>query len=345
MELKLGKLPNDPAKPRLSLSARLDLTRLPQPPSTQDYLSKVASWPMDGNDQYGSCVWAGIGHVEQALSQYGGGTQVTIPQAALLKGYSDVTGFDPNNPSTDKGTVMQDGLNYWLKTGVGGRKILAFASVNTNDLAEVKTALQLFGAVQIGFNFPRIAMTQFNSGQPWDVFSDDGGIIGGHAVHLGAYDGMVLNTVSWARVQPMSEAFFQKYVDEGWIVVTQDWFDSLGHSPTGLDLHGLGEDYASLTGRPNPFPAPAPAPTPAPTPTPPPVPTPAPPTPPDPTPVPPPTPEPTPTPPSPTPEPPPPPVPADCLAWARRTVASRWRFARDRKAAQELLDWAKTTGA
>jgi len=329
MELKLGKLPNDPAKPRLSLSARLDLTRLPPPAASQDYLSKVSTWPMDGNDQYGSCVWAGFGHVEQALSQYGSGTQVTIPQEALLKGYSDVTGFNPADPSTDNGTVMQDGLNYWLKTGVGGKRILAFAAVNTSDMAEVKAALQLFGAVQIGFNFPRIAMTQFNSGQPWDVFPDDGGLVGGHAVHLGAY-GSMLETVSWARVQPMSESFFAKYVDEGWVVITQDWFDAMGHSPTGLDLHGLGEDFAALTGRPNPFPGVTPPAPPDPTPPPP-----------DPAPEPPPPPPP---PPDPTP-PPPPPVPADSLAWARRTVASRWRFARDRKAAQELLDWAKTTGA
>jgi len=265
---KFGRKPNDPSKPRLRLAGHL--TAVPPSPAVVDWLSKVQSWPMYGNDRYGDCVWAMIGHAVEAYTTYGQGSTVTVTEADVLKGYADVTGFNPDDPSTDQGTVIQDALNYWRKTGVGGHKILAFAQVDHTNMDELKAALNVFGALLIGVNFPRSAMDQFNSGQPWDVVGNDGGIEGGHAVHVGLdqTDGVTFKLVTWGALEGMTAAWWSAYVEEAWIAVAPEWLDASGHSPEGIDLYGLGEDLHEMTGQPNPFPAPSPTPTPRPVPTP-----------------------------------------------------------------------------
>jgi hypothetical protein len=148
---------------------------------------------------------------------------------------------------------MQDVLNYWRKTGIGGHQILAFAELDINNMAEVKAAMSTFGAIYVGFDFPDSAMTQFNQGKPWDVVSG-ATVEGGHAVHGGAYlqDG-TLKFTTWGQIQNMTQAFWDKYVFEAWVVITPEWLSATGHSPTGLDLHALGDQLAELTGEPNPF--------------------------------------------------------------------------------------------
>ena len=43
---------------------------------------------------------------------------VTFNNQSVLKDYSAVTGFNPNDPNTDQGTDMQVAASYRRKTGV-----------------------------------------------------------------------------------------------------------------------------------------------------------------------------------------------------------------------------------
>ena len=176
--------------------------------------------------------------------------------------YEAVSGYNPATGQNDNGARMQDVLSYWRKTGIAGHKILAFAQVDDTNVSLLDTALATFGALYVGINFPGSAMTQFNQGKPWDVVPG-ATIEGGHAIHVGSYDpaGPVgWKLVTWGAIQGMTQAFWDRYVEEAWIVITPEWLNTNGTSPAGLDLHGLGEDLAALTGEPNPFPQPVPPP-------------------------------------------------------------------------------------
>lgn len=278
---KLGRRPNNPAQPRLRLTTHLAATPLPPAPTTVDYHSHITDWPMYGNDVYGDCVWAEIGHEIESHTGYGQGAAVEVSVAAVLKGYSDVTGFDPNDPSTDQGTVIQDAMGYWRKTGVGGHRIDAFAEVDVANATELRQALYLFGGLSVGLNFPASAMDQFDAGKPWDVVADDGGIEGGHCVELVGYDGRYWYVVTWGQVQKVTAAFWAAYMEEAWLpILASEWVSAVtGKDPVGAVLVSLGEEFATLTGEANPFPGPAPTPVPVPpvpgpAPTPDPVPTP-----------------------------------------------------------------------
>lgn len=235
------------------LAPFIEKRKLPPIPAHEDYLSLVDAWPLYANDRHGDCVFAAIGHYIQASTRYASGITVTVTEQDILGAYSAVTGFDPAIPATDAGTVMQDGMDYWRKTGIAGHRIVAAAAIDPHDTETAKAALSLFGGLLVGFNFPDVAMDQFDHGQPWTVVPQDGGINGGHAIHVGRY--MPWDNITWGRVQTMTPEFWDKYVDEVWVPVTPEWLGSTGHTPSGLDLNGLGEAFSSLTGKPNPFPA------------------------------------------------------------------------------------------
>lgn len=264
--LPLGKLPAQPARPQLRAS-RL-LATLPMPPAVVDWQSDSITWPMYGNDQVGDCTCAGVGHMVNQLTFYGTGTEALPTEEHVLAMYSAITGYTPADPSTDTGAYCQDVLAYWRKTGLEDHTIVAYASVDVHNLTEIKQAIAHFGTVYVGMAFPDSAMDQFDAGQTWDVVKG-AHIEGGHCVIVGSYDtaAKTFGLVTWGAEATMTEAFWRKYVDEAWVVLDQDGLNRAGGyfagSPSWYDL---GQQFAALTGEPNPIPAPEPQPSPGPQP-------------------------------------------------------------------------------
>lgn len=266
---KLGRLPNDPSKPRLKLASFLT-SAAPTYPENRDWLTAALPYDMLGNDYIGDCTCVTAAHIIQSLSKYGQSKDVRLTLDQVIQAYSAVSGYDPNTGANDNGAVIQDVLNYWRKTGIGGHKILAFAEVDYNDKEELFGALNMFGTIYLGIDFPNTAMDQFNREQPWD-YVEGAKSEGGHAINAGYYDvsDQMWKVVTWGRVQPMTQAFFDHYVFEAWVVITPEWFNEQGNSPIGLNMYALGEQFEKMTGEDNPFPEPQPAPEPpAPEPTP-----------------------------------------------------------------------------
>lgn len=253
IEFKGGRLPNDPTKARLKLRPLLEAAVTY--PENKDWYSRVSSWPMYLNDRYGDCTCATVGHIIQQLTTYGEGKTETISDADVIKAYSAVSGFNPATGANDDGAVIQDVLNYWRKQGIGGHKIVAFAEVDVNNMNEVRQAVNLFGNVYLGINFPNTAMDQFNAGKPWDyvrgAYSE-----GGHAINAVYYDVSdgKLKVITWGRVQEMTQAFWDKYVDEAWVVISEEWLDANRRNPDGVDVSVLGEQFTEITGEASPFP-------------------------------------------------------------------------------------------
>ena len=267
MTYALGRLPEDPSKPRLTLAPHLTAAA---PPPAADWYSNVQAWGMLANDAWGDCVFAGNGHIIEQQTALGEGDETIVTDTETLAEYSKVTGFNPDagppgeNP-TDQGALIQDGLADLRKNGLAGQKIAAFARVAQGNQAEVKTALAELGALSLGVNLPRSAMDQFDAGQPWTV-SGDGTILGGHCITAFGYDAEYVYIVSWGKVVPATWAWLARYCDEAWAVVSAQWAGKGGRDPEGVDLYGLGAEFAALTGEPNPFPAPQPPAPPAPQP-------------------------------------------------------------------------------
>lgn len=259
-EVRFGRLPHDPRPARLSLHADHLRGYVPRP--TVDWLSGVKSWPMLANDRVGDCTCAGAGHIAQQINWYGQGQNAPVTEQDAIAMY-ELLGYRPGDSSTDLGATLQQALDVWRSTGIGGNKIAAFAQVDATDLDTIRACIDLFGAVYTGMNFPKSAMDQFNAGKEWTVARRTS-VEGGHCVPIGAYDADGFTCVTWGRAQRMDVPFFRRWFDEVWTPIDLDWLHN-NVSPGQLDAATLNAKFLSLTGQAGPFPVgPAPVPTPAP---------------------------------------------------------------------------------
>lgn len=244
--LKLGKRPARHDPRTLRLGKYLRPATVAASPGHLHLETKVAQWPIYGNDRYGDCVFADIGHQIEAWTA-DANTEQSVTDADVLGAYSAVTGFNPNDPNSDRGTVWLDALNYWRKTGVGGHRIAGYVSV-TVDKAHARTATWLFGGLQLGIDLPITAKAQI--GKVWTVGrGSDGwpGSWGGHATPVLGYDASHLFVITWGAVQRMTWGFFNRYVDESYAALSTEWISQVTQrSPEGFDLATLQADLASI---------------------------------------------------------------------------------------------------
>lgn len=242
---KLGKLPAESHPNTLKLSDYLTVPILPFLRTALAWERKVTNWSMLGNDDYGDCVEAAAANAEMTWTSQAG-TQYSPTTVQVLQDYSNITGFNMANPSSDNGTVMVDALAYYKIKGIAGRKIVAWASVKIDSsLYEFKQAISLFGTVLVGFNFPQSAMNQFNAGQTWSINSSSP-IVGGHCVAVSEYNPTQFICNTWAALQPVSLGFFPYYADEAYVLITQDWINKMKISPSGFNINVLENDATVL---------------------------------------------------------------------------------------------------
>lgn len=245
---KLGKTPARPGAVSMKLTTYLAKTQLPTPPANFGHYELISSYGMLGNDNYGDCVWAGAGHETMMWCKEAGST-VAFSDKNTLSDYSKVTGFNPNDPSTDNGTDMQVAASYRRKTGVlDGKakrhKVVAYLALDKGNIDQQCSAAYLFGAVGLGIKFPNSAMDQFNAGKPWDVVAG-AKLDGGHYIPLvGRANGNLL-VITWGKIQEMTPAFFKKYNDESIVYLTKEDLVK-GVTPEGFKLAQLKTDLAAL---------------------------------------------------------------------------------------------------
>ncbi len=123
----------------------LSLTVLPKPPEVIDNTVYVKQpWSMYLNDRYGCCVFASSSHrrVTQGAMT---GQQITIPDDEVLRAYSAVTGFDPNNSNTDNGAIMVDAANWERHNALGGRLGMCGTLLTDRTASRVRGAGMLSG--------------------------------------------------------------------------------------------------------------------------------------------------------------------------------------------------------
>lgn len=244
-QLKLGKLPVRHDVRTLRLPHYVDRAALPPPPSALDLTRPVGDWPMYANDRLGDCTTAAAGHMIEVWTAAAQGSAEEISERSVVDAFERVKLVDP--ATGEEGAVELDVLKLWRKTGIGGHRIGAFASVPVHDDELVQTAAYLFGGLYIGLQLPETAQDQ----DTWDwTHRLDGpaapGSWGGHAVDVVGYDGRGLTVVTWGRLQAMTWPFWARYCDEAYCILSTDFLRG-GKAPNGFDLAALTDDLRLVT--------------------------------------------------------------------------------------------------
>ncbi len=258
---RLGRL--SPRTDRRTLHMSKYVKALAPPPANCGYVSAIASWPMDLNDCLGDCTFAAADHMIEQWTGYANPPAVLITDEQTLDAYEAVSGYNPNDSSSDNGAVMLDVLKYWRATGIGGHKIVAYVSVNFKDHTEVMQAVQLFGNCYVGISLPVSAQNPvpgFNGNPVWSTPGGgpvgDGapGSWGGHSVPIVGYgvDGegnAGTEVITWGQVYDMTWGFVDNYVEEAWAVLSADWIEPDKLAPSGFSLSELQADLRDVTGQ------------------------------------------------------------------------------------------------
>jgi hypothetical protein len=245
---QLGK--QAPRLDRRTLRLSNYLKKLPTPPTEVSWVTQVPGpWPMFLNDTLGTCVIAAMGHMVQQWTFYASGASQVVQNTDILKAYRDLSGYVPGDPSTDNGVVMLDALKYWRTVGLAGHRIAAYAAVNLTDVTELLQAIQLFGNCFAGLSLPVTAQGEGAwTVSPGGIFTLNGapGSWGGHCVPYMAASPVSRTCIAWGDRLKLSPNFSLDYVDELYAVVSQEWIDRQGVSPSGLDLKTLLADVAAI---------------------------------------------------------------------------------------------------
>jgi hypothetical protein len=223
---------------------------LPPPPLNSGYVSAVPSWPMFLNDTIGDCTIAAAAHMIEQWTQYAG-SLVMPSDGQVLDAYEAVSGYDPNNPASDVGATLISVLQYWKTTGIGKNTIAAWSSVDPTNRTEIQQAISIFGGVYIGLSLPIASQnppTGVNGLPVWQATGLTGngapGSWGGHCIPLVGYGVDSAGNsgtmgVTWAQLYDLTYGYLAAYCTEMYAIMTQEWIEADGLSPSGFDAAQL----------------------------------------------------------------------------------------------------------
>ena len=163
------------------------------PPLVVDRSHLTPQFKMFYNDTIGNCTCAAVYNsmiAWQALI----GSSIAIPEILAVELYSAVTGYTPDNPSTDQGAAEDDVLAYGVRTGYATRNYLytpMWGTIDSGNINLMASAVAKFGVAYQGVFMRRGDMELLDAGKPLEVVPGmDMSIAGGHALLILSYEGL-----------------------------------------------------------------------------------------------------------------------------------------------------------
>jgi hypothetical protein len=201
--------------------------------------------PPAANGGVGDCVDAMASNLIQLWRHAAGKPLARLNGATAIQAYSESTGYVVGDESTDQGTDMREHASWWRKVGMpdadGERhKIAAYATFNPTELTEVWAAIQAFGGVGLGIDFPSYADDEFAENKAWN-YRAGGSTIGGHAITLPKKR----KVYSWAREFAIGDKFITTTATQGFAYISTEFLKA-GKTPEGLDVAQLKRILGSL---------------------------------------------------------------------------------------------------
>lgn len=234
---------------RLMIENYLDAQSLPTVADSCDWSGGIVSPGMHWNDRIGCCVLAMNANAVQSMTKCSGGVERSVPDDYILTAYEMLSGYVPGNESTDTGLVIVDVLNWWRANTFNGSILDAFADpvLSSGDASEFKISIQVFGGVMVGVQLKQGDMDAFASGRVWAPGSNDGAVIGGHAIWACAFNSQGPVFQTWNKDQQATWEWLFSRQDELHTPLMADWLNKDGNSPAGVDVVALRRDLQLVT--------------------------------------------------------------------------------------------------
>jgi hypothetical protein len=233
----------------LSKRARLDL--MIPPPTVDWHIKCPADHDPLGNDRYGCCCEVADYRIIQMHRAVICGDTTKPLVSDILARYTALTGFNPVTGQPDDGTDTVSDMTAWSTQGIHVADqtidVPMWTLANPADQNEVNLAIANCGPILVTLALPLAAQDltawskPIGTGPDWAPYS-----WGGHRVICGKYDGLVRTVRTWGIDVPLHPAWWSAYVVGVDVLLSREWINTTGLSPSGLDWDALKADMASL---------------------------------------------------------------------------------------------------
>ena len=239
---KLGRKPMRPdMRDRLPRLSAVAPSLPPAPAQCTEYVDAVGSWILGANDRVGDCTCVAPANVILALTTLAQ-RPVRLNDTEILAFYSLVSGYNPADPSSDQGAMVEDVLAAWHARGIAGDRLDGFASLDVTDHDRVRQAIAHLGPVDLGVNLPE----GWEQASVWDVSTAGSDIAGGHCITAVGYTDAGPLIVSWGQVFTLTWAGWDAYVEEAHVLLSRDALTAAGKDADGVDWAGLQQDMQRI---------------------------------------------------------------------------------------------------
>lgn len=213
-----------------------------------DLSSRVDEYPMLGNDTVGDCTIAAAAHIIHTWTAWTDTKPVVMDTETVLSVYEVWCGYNPSDPSTDRGALCIDILKNWARAGMptpgGGPDIIdGVAYVETPTYRDMYNALRLYGPIYAGLALPLSAQHE----EVWETVIDPPGSWGGHCVAIVGVAPDGATCITWGQRKRMTWPWLDAYLDEAYAILSRDWLSMNGQTPAGLPFDELREDLLNAT--------------------------------------------------------------------------------------------------
>lgn len=190
-------------------------------PAIAGYWQRVApdGWSMGGNDRVGDCTYVTLENQDDLVTSVNGNPEVMM-EAEAERFYTVERGFQPGDKATDVGEVLSKVIDYWATQGWPGDPAFKAKGWCALDPSEIHQAIHSLGCAPAWCMLPQ-------GDDDWD-FSDlslrrNTPGTGAHAVLLVESGPTMLRLVTWARVVPVSLAWWRTYGRDAYGVAHPAW--------------------------------------------------------------------------------------------------------------------------
>lgn len=238
MNYKLGKKPAKRDSRNLKLVRYLPKKLPALPPLVRWDLIRDIDWRMLGNDEYGNCLVATVGHIIMSARANESGRIGAFSEANAIKVSRRMGLLD--------GGYLLDRLKWWRDKKIFSTRIRAFTEVDLQRKDLAKAAVYIFGALDLGL----LLCENWTDGRKtWDIGTGPGyqpDPYMGHSVPALGYDLDGLYVCSWGQIYLLTWRAYFKHCDEAYCSILPVWLAKDHLTPSGFDMPALKEDLAEL---------------------------------------------------------------------------------------------------
>lgn len=188
-----------------------------------------------GNNDYGDCVFAAVGHTEQMASACESKQPASaITAKAIVAAYFDFTG------GRDGGANLGQVLKLWQKSGICGSKLHSYLAIDPTDHEMLMWSCDYLGGLFVACDCAR---SWVGNQKLWDAGA--GRSAGGHCVVMGGYNSIGPWITTWGYKVQCTWAGWAERFDESYAVILDTWTAGGNKpSPAGLDLTAIEQQVA-----------------------------------------------------------------------------------------------------